>query len=211
MVGARQAQQTDLFQTGGLQAVIDHLGDGVDGSLAHRTSDHARLAEPAAAGAAAKDLHRVTLVDGLGNRDDGLLRIRPLVKVHDGVLGDGERCLRTIRGNSTDRSVVEVFDVVEGGHIDPASFGKPHQQTFASARPALLLPVPDDLGDLQGGLLTVPQDGGVDEVGDGFGIEGGVTADEDDGVVVSAINLMNGDTGQTDGIEHVGVAQLRRQ
>ena len=60
-------------------------------ALAHGAGDHARLAEPAAAGAAAEDLDRHPLVHRLGERHERLLRVRPRVEVHDGVLRDPPR------------------------------------------------------------------------------------------------------------------------
>ena len=66
-------------------------------ALAHRAGDHARLAEAAAARAAAEDLHRHALVDRLGERDQGLLGVGPLVQVHDGVLGHPPRHAGPVR------------------------------------------------------------------------------------------------------------------
>src|SRR3712207_7964254 len=46
-------------------------------AFTHRPGDHARLAEPAAPGAAPEDLHRVALVHGLGHGHQRLLRVGP--------------------------------------------------------------------------------------------------------------------------------------
>ena len=93
MVGARQTQQPDFFQAGSLQSAIDHLGDGVDRPLSHRTGDYTRLTEPTTTGTTPEDFHRITLMDSFSHRHDGTFRILPLVEIHDGVLGNGIRSL----------------------------------------------------------------------------------------------------------------------
>ena len=71
------------------------------------------LAEAAAAGAAAEDLDRHALVDRLGERDQRLLGVGPLVEVHDGVLGHAPRDARRGRDDALDPAVGQVVDVVE--------------------------------------------------------------------------------------------------
>ena len=51
-VGGGQAGEGDLVVAGAAQALLDHRGDLVGRSLAHRAGDHPGLAEAAAAGAA---------------------------------------------------------------------------------------------------------------------------------------------------------------
>src|SRR5689334_12865050 len=97
VVGAGQREQPDLAEPAGRHALGDHRADRADGPLAHRPGDHPGLAEPAAAGAAAEDLHAVPLVYGLRDRHDGLARVRPRVQVHHGVLRNCGRYARAIR------------------------------------------------------------------------------------------------------------------
>ena len=107
VVRGGEGQQADLLEAGRLQALLDHLADAGDGTLPHRAGDHARLAEAAAAGAAAEDLDRHPLVDGLGQRHQRLLGVRPLVQVHHGVLGrraTGRRTCSVRRGRSGRRA-----------------------------------------------------------------------------------------------------------
>ena len=113
VVGGGQRQQADLLEAGGLEALLDHLADAGDGPLAHRAGDHAGLAEAAAAGAAAEDLDGHPLVHGLGERDERLLRVGPLVEVHDGVLGHAPRHAGAVRDDAGDAAVGQVLDVVE--------------------------------------------------------------------------------------------------
>ena len=68
------------------------------------------LAEPAAAGAAAEDLDRHALVDGLGERHEGLLGVGPGVEVHDGVLGHAPRDPVRGRDDALDPAVGQVVD-----------------------------------------------------------------------------------------------------
>ena len=182
VVGAGQRQQPDLFEAGRLQAALDHLADALDRALAHRPGDHAGLAEPAAARAAAEDLDRHPLVHRLGERHEGLLGIGPLVEVHHRVLADPPRHARAVGRDPLDAPVGQVVDVVEARHVDAAGLREPHQQPVAPARAALGLPRADDRGDLEHDLLAVAEHRRVDEVGDRLGVERRVAAGDDDRV-----------------------------
>ena len=74
--------------------------------------------------------------------------------------------------------------------------------------PALALPLAHDLGDREHDLLAVAEDGGVEEVGDRLGVERRVAAGEHDRVVLAAVDRVQRDAGQVEGVEHVGVAEL---
>src|SRR5690606_20118718 len=208
VVRGGQGEEADLLEAGGLQALVDHVADAGDRALPDRAGDHAGLAEAAAAGAAAEDLHGHPLVDRLGERDEGLLGVGPLVEVHDGVLGHAPRDARAVGDDAGDAAVGEVLDVVEAGDVDAAGARQAEEEFRAAAGTALGLPGADDAGDLQDGLLAVADDGAVDEVGDGLGLEGRVAAGDDDGVVERAVPGLQGDPGQVQGGEHVGVAEL---
>ena len=116
---------------------LDHLADALDGALPHRTGDHAGLAEAAAPGATAEDLHAHPLVHALRERHQRLLRVGPLVEVHRGLLGDPLGHTVTARGHGLDRAVTGIGDVVEAGHVHAAGFGQPQQHFLAAARSAL--------------------------------------------------------------------------
>ena len=64
------------------------------------------------------------------------------------------------------------------------------------------------VGDRQRDLLAVAQHGGVDEVGDRLGVEGGVTTGQHDRVVLAPIDRVQRHPGQVDRVQHVGVAEL---
>ena len=208
VVGAAQAEQADLLVAGRLDALQHHLADALDRPLAHRPGDHARLAEPAAARAPAEDLDAVALVDRLGQRHQGLLRVRPLVEVHDRVLGDAVRDPVPVGRHPLDAAVGQVVDVVKPWYVDISGLGEPEQQLLATARAALGLEGAGDGGDVENCLLAVAENCGVDEVGDRLGVEGAVPADEDDRVVVRPWPGVERDAGEVERVEHVGVAQL---
>jgi hypothetical protein len=174
----------------------------------HRPGDHPGLAEAAAAGAAAEDLHRHPLVHGLGQRDQRLLRVRPLVQVHDRVLGHPERHAGLVRRDPADAAVGQVVDVVEARHVDVAGLGQAEQQLLAAAGAALGLPRPDDVGDREHRALAVADHGGVQEVGDRLGVERGVPAGQHDRVLVGPVPGLERDPGQVQRVQHVRVAEL---
>ena len=177
-------------------------------ALAHRPGDHPGLAEPAAAGAAAEDLDAGPLVDGLGERDQRRARVGPLVEVHDRVLGDPPRHARPVGCDAADATVGQVVDVVEPGDVDGAGARQPQQELVAAAGAALGLVLADDVGDGKDRLLAVADDGRVEELRDRLGVERGVTAGHDEGVVVGAVGSAQRDAGEIEGGEQVGVAEL---
>ena len=69
-VGGRQRSETHLVVAGATQSFAHHRADLRLGPLTHGTRDHARLAEPAAARAAAEDLDVEPVVHDLGERDE---------------------------------------------------------------------------------------------------------------------------------------------
>ncbi len=209
VVRGGQGEEADLLEAGGLQALLHHFADAGDASLPHGARDHAGLAETTAAGAAAEDLHGHALVDGFGERDQGLLGVGPLVEVHDRVLGHTPRHAGAVGHDTADAAVRQVLDVVEAGDVDVAGLGEAEEDLFAPARPPLGLPGADDLGHVEDGLLAVADDRAVDELRDRLGVEGRVAAREDDRVVDGTVAGLQRDAGEVQGREHVGVAQLR--
>jgi hypothetical protein len=147
-------------------------------------------------------------VHALRQRDERLLRVRPRVEVHHGVLADPPRNPVAVRDDALDPAVRQVVDVVELRHVDTAGRGQPGQQFHAAARATLRLPHLDDVGDLEHGLLAVAEHGGVHEIGDRLGIERGVTARDDHGMLVGAVPRLQRDAREVEGGEQVGVAQF---
>ena len=208
MVSAGQREQADLGEAGGLQAALDHGADRGDASLADRAGDHARLAEAAAARAAAEDLHAVALVDRLSDRDDRGLRVRPGVEVEQRVLAHAGRDSAAVGGDLRDTAVGVVGDVVELRHVDAAGSGESQQQAVAPAGAAALLPASDDASDSEHSLLAVADDHRVKEVGQGLGVERGVAAREHHRVGDRAVPRFQGDASQVEGGQKVRVAEL---
>ena len=68
-----------------------------------------------------------------------------------------------------------------------------------------------DLVHLTDHLFAVAQHEGIDEVGQGLGVEGTVSAGHHDRVVRRSVGAVDGDTGQIDQVEDVGVDQLGRK
>ena len=128
VVGAGQREQADLLEAGGADAVLDHRADRGDRALADRAGDHAGLAEPAAARAAAEDLDAEPLVHRLGQRHQRLGRVGPGVEVHQRVLVHAVRDAGQVGGDGRDRAVGGVRHVVERRHVDAAADRQPAQQ-----------------------------------------------------------------------------------
>ena len=124
-------------------------------------------------------------------------------------------CLRTRKGMpgrfGTTASIVPssgTTTYVELRHVDGAADRQSPQQLVAAAGTVLGLPLPDHVGDREHDLLTVAEDGGVEEVGDRLGVERRVATREHDRVVVAAVDRVQRDAGEVEGVEHVRVAEL---
>ncbi len=191
-----------------LRPLCDHVADRGDRPLADRPGDHPGLAEAAAARAAAEDLHAVALVDGLGDRDDRGLRVRPGVQVEQRVLAHRRGDAGPVGRDPADAAVGEVRHVVELRDVDAAGRGERQQQAVAPARAAALLPLADDAGDGEHGFLAVADDHRVEEVGERLGVERRVAAREHDRVRDRPVGGGQRDAGQVKGGQQVGVAEL---
>ncbi len=208
VVRAGQRQQADLGEPGRVQAPGHHVADRGDGPLPDRPSDHASLAEPAAAGTTAENLHAHPLVDGLRQRHQRRLRIGPGIQVTDGVFGGACRYPGTVRGDRADTAVRLVAHVVEGRHISEAAPGQPHEQLIPPAGRARGPEGTDHIGDRKNRLLAIPEHDRVDERRDRFGIERGMPADDHNRMIISPIHGMQRDAREIERGQQVGVSQL---
>ncbi len=138
----------------------------------------------------------------------GVLRIRPRVEVHDGVLADADRHALPVRNGGLDPAVRQVGDVVEARHVHAAGLGQAQQQLVPAAGAPGGLPLTYKVGDGADDLLAVAEHGDVDEVGDRFGVERRVPAGDDDRMRLVPVHGVQRDGGEVERGEHVGVAEL---
>ena len=124
------------------------------------------------------------------------------------MFGHPPRDAASVRHHAADTAVREVLDVVAGGDVDAAGTGQAEEELLPAAGPPLGLPGADEVGDVEDGLLAVADDRRVDEVGDRFGVEGGVATGQHDGIVVAAVPGLKRDAREIQGGEHVGVAEF---
>ena len=120
----------DLVVARAAQAVGDHRADLVGRALADRAGDHPGLAEPAAARAAAEHLDVEAVVDDLGQRDELVLRVRPLPEVGDRALVDGRRDVGEPWRDRGDRRAV-VGHLVQRRHVHARHLGEVAQHGVA--------------------------------------------------------------------------------
>ncbi len=177
VVSRRQRGEAHLVVPGAPQPLADHRADLLRGPLADRPGDHPRLAEAAPACAAAEDLDAQPVVDDLGERHEGPLRVRPIGEIGHGALVDGGGHVG-VAGFDRHEAGAVVLDVVHRRHVDAGQSGELAEQRLAS-RPAGGLPVADDVGDLTDDLFAVAEHGHIDEVGERLGVERAVPTDHD--------------------------------
>ena len=87
-VGRAQRRERDFVVAGAAEAAFDHRAHLLLGALAHRPRDHARLAEAAAARAAAEHFDVEAVVHHLDERHELVLGVRPLAEIGDRALVD---------------------------------------------------------------------------------------------------------------------------
>ncbi len=150
-------------------------------------------------------------MDRLGERHQRIAGIGPRIEVHQGVLGDAPRDARLVGYDALDAAVRKIRDVVELGYVDTAGRCEAEQQLIAAAGAAFALPLADDLADLEDDLFAVTEHGGVDEVGDRFGVERRVPAGEHDRIVIGSVDCVERDAREVERRQQVGVAELGRE
>ena len=122
IVGGGQGEQADFFVAGIGQSLLDGLEDLVDRALAHRSADHAGMAETAAAGAAADDLDRHAVVDGIDVGDDEMGGGGR--ELADDALEHGQGRLRDQLLEALKRAIGVIVRLVERGDVNAPDLGE---------------------------------------------------------------------------------------
>ena len=178
----------------------------LNAALAHRAIDHARLAEAAAARAAAQHLDVDAVVHDLHERHDDALGIGCRIEIGNHVLDHRARHALLLRLERGQRAVLVVGRLIQAGHVDAAKMRQPAQAFLA--RYALGLARLHHVDRLQRADLAVADGESIDEVMQRFRIERARTARDDDGILPGAILAVQRDAGQIENLQDVGVAHL---
>jgi hypothetical protein len=149
-------------------------------------------------------------VDNLGQRDQLVLRIRPLGEVGDRALLHLLWGGRVDRSNAGKRPVIAVVRGVQARHVDACDPGEGHVDILAGG-PPLRLPCGHHRTDLRHHLLAVPQDGGVDEVDQRLRVVGAVAAHQHERVLRATVGGQDRDPGEVEALEQVRVDEFGRQ
>jgi hypothetical protein len=205
VVPGRQGEEGNLLVAAALQGLLDDGVHGLGAPLPHRTVDESGLAEPAAPGAAAADLHRHPVVDGLhegddgGGREGGRIEVDQETPPHPGIVA-------VQRLDGADQAVGGVFHGKKRGDIHPVDAGQPLQKggTGLAGR----LGRAHRLADFKDRLFAVADQGRVDEIGQGFGVEGARPAHQDQGIALPALPLQQWDSAHAQHLQDVAVAQF---
>ena len=124
------------------------------------------------------------------------------------MLGDPPRNAGSIRCDALDSTVRQVVDVVERRHVDDPAPREAQQQLVATSGTAFGLPVADEVGHGEHGLLTVADHRAVDEARDRLGVERRMAARDHERVALVTVDRMQRDAREVERGEHVGVAEL---
>jgi len=202
MVGRGEREQRDFLVAGGVQDVADGVHDLGDRALANGARDCSRLAEAAAARAAPVDFDDATVMRDLdvghqlADRGGGQRRHKALANAR--WRGCGGRChCGNFAGGCVVRAVksrdVQSFDVQQRVKLRFAG-------EVAHCVPRL--------HQFDEGVFSFTDDEDVEEVGDGFGVEGAVPAADDQRMRRVAVGTVDGESGQIEKLEGVGVELL---
>ena len=208
-IGGGERRERDLV----LAAVLHRADHGLDDllgiALAHRAVDHPRLAEATTLGAAAGDLDRQAIEDGLRPADGAIVGEGVFRQVHQRSL-DG-------KGDVGHDGPVDHHEpgvgvdprLVEGRHVDGAQAGE-GDQPISSGDLISLEPRPGER-HLRGLLLAVADDEGVDEGGQRLGVGGRGAAGDHQRIGLAAIGRAERHAAEVEHAEDVGIGQLELQ
>ena len=160
--------------------------------------------------AAAEDLDVQPVVHDLDERDELLLRVRPVGEVGDRALVDDRGHVGEPRRDRADERAV-VLDVVHRRARRRRGSSRARAAPLRGRRPAAALPRADDLGDLADDLFAVADDERVDEVGERLGVVRAVPARDHDRVLGAAVLVADRDAREVDAVQQVRVDELGRE
>ena len=145
----------------------------------------------------------------LDERDELVLRVRPLGEVGDGALVDDRGDVGVARRDRPhDRAVV--LDVVERRDVDARDRRELAQHRLAR-RAAAALPRADHLGELGDDLFAVADHERVDVLGERLGVVGAVPARDHDRVRRRPVLVADRHPREVDEVEQVRVDELGRE
>ena len=171
IIAAAEREQREIAVTGALHARFDRLDHRLGLHIAGGSGEHAGLAEAAAAGAAAADLHGEAVVHRFDVRYQahGVVGHRRGGAAQDAA---GQARLQRLHGHPIGAGGIE------RGHVDPRHLGQiPQQLAAAEAGSAALGHHQADLGQQ---LLAIAEGDEIEEGGEGFGVAGGGGATGED-------------------------------
>ena len=147
-------------------------------------------------------------MDDLSGGHNGLYREVGLVQILYDPLGH-QLGRALLRGDRRHGAILVVGDGIEGGHIKPRHLGRSHQQILTGPPlPAGALIEPDEL---HGHILTLAQGEDVHKGRQRLRVVGTGAAGDDQGGVLVPVGGAQGQPGQIQHVEHVGVGHLIAQ
>jgi hypothetical protein len=207
----RQTREPGLFVARALDAADQRVGDRLRRALPHRPVDHAGLAEPAALGAAARDLDRRALEHRLGVRHRRVAREWILIEIGHHRAADPRRRPR-IERRADHRHPGRRVDLgrVQRGHVErePARELGQRVAARASTRGDLAAQRGPRQHERRQQLLGLADERRVDERRDRLGVRRRRAADQHQRRVLGALGRAQRDAPEIEQREHVGERQL---
>ena len=124
---------------------------------------------------------------------------------------DAPRHAVPVGDNTLDSAVGQVGHVIEFRDVDAARHRETHEHLVAAAGTAFVLPFADHVADGEHDLFAVAKHCGIDEIGNRLGVEGRVSARENDRIVCGPVARMQRNASQVERGQQVGVAEFGRK
>ncbi len=163
-----------------------HKQGGV--SFAIRPPDHSRLAEPAAAGATARDFQRDAVVNGLHQRNNGFEGMPPGIEIADGSFFD------------------DFIVMMNGGNIHAGYVRQFAKQPVSGD--GFYFAFADGCNNIADDFFAFADNERIDKISKRRGIKTAGTACNNQRMSVPAFFTVNRDTSQVQHIEHIGIGKF---
>ena len=206
MVGGGKAGQAQLVIAGVAAQLARAVADEFGAALTERAVQLPRLAEAAAAHAAAQNLHAGAVLHGAHQRHHKVCGRGEIVHIlHDG-LGHGGGHAGAVGGDGFNAPVLFVRYIVKRRHIHAGQLGKLQQKLLLV--PVLLFAGLDGGADILQHLLALAQLHHVKEIRHRLGIADARPAGDDQRPALVTVSGAQRDARQAQHGEDVGVAKL---
>ena len=206
MVGRRQTRQAQFVITGIAAELARAFADELGAALTEWAVELARLAEAAAAHAAAQHFDTGAVLHGTDQRHHKVFGRLVVVHIFDDRLGDTLRHAGAVGLDGFDAAILFIRHIVERRDVNAGDLRHFQQQPIFC--PALLFALLDSGADVLQHLLTLAQLHDIEEISHRLGIADAGAARDDERPAGVTVRRAQRDARQAQHSQNIGVAKL---